>query len=425
MLQCLTRGPTGRASRRRRTGTVPARYTGAAAGGALRAVFALSIPAVLPAAAQPPAPSVRLVEDLRLDATSADFPTVSRVFVGRNGEIVVPIVHDMQLRIHDSTGRRLAAVGRRGGGPGEFEVISGLGWIHDTMWVTDRRQFRTTFVSPEHRIMRSERWAGGTVPGVSRGGEIEMIDPLAILANGSVLGRGRWIPRDERGTSGEAEDAIVVRHPDRVIRLVLRIPTGRSAPWAISTFACCTFSVPFTLQPRYSVAFDGQYLAELSAPIPTQRDATFQVTLLRAAGDTVFSRSYPYRGDPIPRRAQDSALARVVPAPDHLINVPADLPERVRAEARTRMPSWYITVESILLGLDRTIWVGFRPTAEGRRYLALSSGGEPVGQLLVPNSTRLQQATAARIWVTETDADGLSDVVRYRVSGLACNPGRC
>jgi hypothetical protein len=34
---------------------------------------------------------------------------------------------------------------------------------------------------------------------------------------------------------------------------------------------------------------------------------------------------------------------------------------------------------------------------------------------MLPRSTRVRQATAARIWVTETDEDGLSSVVRYRL----------
>lgn len=389
-----------------------------------RAVLALFICHAPSAVAQPAASRVRIVEELRLDATAEDFPTVSRVFVGPKGQILVPIVADMQLRIHDSTGKRVGAVGRRGGGPGEFRAISGVGWIRDTLWIADRGQFRTTFVGPDHQVLRTERWLGGTVAGVARGGAIEMIAPLAILDDGSLFGRVRWVPRDERGRSAEAVEAFGVRQSDGLIRTVLRMPSGDAAPWEVSV-ACCKFTVPFALLPQFSIASDGLYLAELSVPLPTQRDWKYQVTVIRVSGDTVFSRFHAYRGEPIPRRSLDSALARVVPAPHHLINVPPDLPERVRAEASKRVPTWSITVETILLGLDRTVWIGFQPTAEGRRYQILSSAGDPVGELLVPSSTRVQQATASRIWVTETDADGLSDVVRYRLSGLSCDPTRC
>jgi len=37
----------------------------------------------------------------------------------------------------------------------------------------------------------------------------------------------------------------------------------------------------------------------------------------------------------------------------------------------------------------------------------------------------VRQASATRVWVTETDDDGLSSVVRYRVLGLNCGAGGC
>ena len=93
--------------------------------------------------------------------------------------------------------------------------------------------------------------------------------------------------------------------------------------------------------------------------------------------------------------------------------------------AHERMSSWYIPVETITLGLDRTVWIGLRPTVEGRSYLVLNAAGDPVGTVVVPRSTRVRQARADRIWVTETDNDGLSSVVRYRVAGLQCGRPGC
>ena len=375
--------------------------------------------------AQAPPPRIETIEEWRLDADAEDLPGVNGVYVGAKSQIVVPIPLDMQLRVYDSTGRRVAVLGRRGSGPGEFRSIGGVGWFHDTLWVADLLQRRTTFFGPDHALVRSERWPSGRMPGVARGGEISAIAPAAMLDSGAVLSLVRWIPRDDRDVAGAQEAAFVVRASDGGIRPVLILPSGRDAPWVISTFSCCSFPVPFALWPQYSITPDGHQLVQLSAPLPTGPNGRFRIVLADITGDTLFSRFYPYRAEPIPGAAQDSALNRVVPAPGHLIDVPRDLPERVRAEARARMPSWYIAVESVLLGLDGTIWIGFRPANDHRRYLALSSRGDPVGELGVPAATRLRQASASHIWVTETDADGLSDVVRYRLRGLACRPDRC
>ena len=256
------------------------------------------------------------------------------------------------------------------------------------------------------------------------GGEVETVAPAAILEDGSMVAHVRWVPRDDRGVAGEPQQAIGVRHANGVIRLTLRIPAGRSAPWSIAIVACCTFNVPFVPRPLYAVSGDGKLLAELTVPLPTQREGEYRVTVLRATGDTVFSKFFPYRGEPISQRSRDSALAVVGPVPGHLINVPKDLPERVREEARSRMPSWWAPLETVLVGLDGSIWVGHRHDGETRSYLILNSDGEIIGDLLVPHSMRIRQATASRIWVTATDADGLSDVVRYRVVGLSQSTAR-
>ena len=37
----------------------------------------------------------------------------------------------------------------------------------------------------------------------------------------------------------------------------------------------------------------------------------------------------------------------------------------------------------------------------------------------------MRQANATHVWVTETDNDGLTSVVRYRIQGLNCGAVSC
>jgi hypothetical protein len=184
-------------------------------------------------------------------------------------------------------------------------------------------------------------------------------------------------------------------------------------------------SVPFALEPQYAFNSDGNRLVVMTAPIPTSANSTFSVLVKTLAGDTVFSRTHPYRGEPIPKSAKDSAIAAFLPPPGRAREGPVDLPQRFQAEARRRMSDWYIPVQSIAFGLDRTLWIGLRPTDAGRGYLILSGRGDPIGSLSVPLSTRVRQASATHVWVTETDDDGLSSVVRYRIVGLNCGAPGC
>jgi hypothetical protein len=79
------------------------------------------------------APPIELVEELRLDPMAEDFSVVTNIGVGPRGQIAVLLPQDGQVRLFDSTGARLAAIGRRGSGPGEFQFPARVGWVADTM----------------------------------------------------------------------------------------------------------------------------------------------------------------------------------------------------------------------------------------------------------------------------------------------------
>jgi hypothetical protein len=379
----------------------------------VRSILLLCLLLAPAAHAQPTAPRVRIVEDLRLDATAEDFPAVGRIYVGPHGQIAVPIQADMQLRVYDASGKRLANVGRRGAGPGEFMGINAVGWLHDTMWVGDLRQRRTVFVGPDYTVLRTQ----ARQPRQGADGSVAFMDPILFLPGGGALLQGMQLSPGRRGV-------LIHRDASGTEREILALPSSDSSPrmiW-VNGFG---FGVPFSLQPQFSFAPNGQSFVELSADIPARQDATFHVRLFSITGDTVFGRAYPFRGIPIPRRVADSAIATLRPSPGHAVNEAPDMAKRVQDIARDRISRWYIPAETITSGLDHTIWIGMRPTEEGRGYLILNGRSDPIGSLLVPVSTRVRQASATHIWVTETDDDGLSSVVRYRVLGLTCGAGGC
>jgi hypothetical protein len=371
------------------------------------------------AQAQIDAPRVRIVEDLRLDATAEDFPTVTRIYVGPRGQIVVPIATDQQLRIYGADGKKIAAFGRRGAGPGEFASISLLGWKGDSIWVQDFRQRRTTYIGADFKLLRTELWPTVDLQ-TTEPGRVGAFDPLALLPDGTWLGQGFIVTADGSSRQG----ALALRRRDGSYRIVLRQSSDQDNPNLMRVAGLGRF-VPFALQPQYAFPYDGSRFGELSAPLPAAERSHFTVTVVRATGDTVFSRRYEFRGVAIPGSAKDSALAAMVPRSGHVSEGPPDLPQRFQAMARDRMPNWYIPVEALTLGLDQTIWVGMRLTDAGRAYLILNGRGDPIGSVLLPRSTRLRQASATHIWVTETDDDGLTSVVRYRVEGLRCGAVPC
>jgi hypothetical protein len=77
--------------------------------------------------------------------------------VGRDsrGRIYVAGFANGGILVFDSTGAYARTIGRRGPGPGEFEVVSAIVVAPaDTVLVFDRRNRRVTVLSPEHDVAR-------------------------------------------------------------------------------------------------------------------------------------------------------------------------------------------------------------------------------------------------------------------------------
>lgn len=383
----------------------------------VRAMLLLaSLGGALPA--QPEAPRVRLTEELRLDANTEDFPRVGVVAVSPRREIVVAISTDQQLRVYDPSGKRIAVLGRKGSGPGEFAFIAGIGWHHDSMFVFDYDQNRTSFYSPGYTLARTSTWP---IDGRLDRQVIRRFDAMGVV-DGDIIGVAE--ASEAGGSASDSRTVLVRRTANDGIRLVLDLRPTAEEPWMMRV-GIYGRTIPFAVRPLLAMSPYGASFAELTAPLPEKADGAFRLRVFDLNGTPQIDRTYPYRGVPIPARSADSAIRAINPTGRRPAEGPADMYEQFEAMARDRMPRWFIPVESLTLGLDRTIWIGLRPTSEGRGYLVLNSRGDPVGSVMVPVTTRVRQATATHIWVTETDDDGLSSVVRYRLTGLTCTPATC
>ena len=119
--------------------------------------LAIGLCAVLPCArsqAQTP-PGLRLTRDLRIDAAEQDLSEVGWVAVAPGGSIVVAQPQDGLLRFFSARGVPLGTFGRMGRGPGEFERLSRVAWIGDTLWVGDFGTRRFTLVAPDRTLIRT------------------------------------------------------------------------------------------------------------------------------------------------------------------------------------------------------------------------------------------------------------------------------
>ncbi len=358
---------------------------------------------------------VSIVEDLRLDANTEDFSSVGRVVVGTKDEIIVPLWEDAQLRIYDSTGKRIASVGRKGEAPGEFRYIGQVGLKADTIWAQDAETRQFTYFTPKGDLIRT-----GGLPGTlsqstayNAKGQYYFVIAIGVHPDGSMLASGRnRTPGQTRGSSSE----MLHLTADGEIRPIGVQPNYEDKRWMMEV-AGLGRQIPFTGEPLSATAADASRFAYAVTNLNSSDGGVYTITVFRANGDTVFSKGFPYKGVPIPQSAKDSA-ANAELSNEAPTEGPSDLDQRFKKLALEKMPPVYAPLQSILLGMDETVWVTLRDSAGVRPVIVLDAKGEVLGRVEISPRQRIRQATSTRIWVTELDDADLASVVRYKVHGI-------
>ncbi|HKS05764.1 MAG TPA: hypothetical protein VJR92_05585 [Gemmatimonadaceae bacterium] len=365
----------------------------------------------LPAAnAQSAPPSFSLVQELRLDGVAHDFSTIRSILVGRDGRVVVPLEQDHHFRVFDAAGKQIAAVGRAGSGPGEFDdVASFVGWLGDTLWVHDFNPRRLTLISPLNAVVRS----ANTVPPVTAAGSSDRpritmtnVPVRALFADGTMLVRWGFGPPDPETFAPTDVRLVVVSPAGEVVREVTRLPKGAGVvSHRMPDGGVHNAVVPFYARPLEAISAAGDRVATLTTDVGS---ATYALTVVRTTGDTVFAKTYPFTGARISTAAKDSALATIT----------SRQPEtgiQLRSKAAPLVPDVYAPVTAVLFGEDDTVWLRVHSANANPRYSVLDGTGALMGQVVLPVRATLARASRTSLWTIERDADDVPSIVRYRI----------
>ena len=389
---------------------------------ALAAALLIAAPTIQ---AQAAAPAWTLTERLRLDATSEDFSALQLTrqgnapfYIGPKHEIVIPLQQDGQIRIYDSTGKRISSVGQRGSGPGEFRNFFRLGWLRDTMWVYDAAQRRMSFFDAQQKLLRthvtSETLRRPVEPGDANPRVITDFAPSAISPDGKTI--GQIIRTEGRNPGGwlELKYFVAAVSPDATVRELTEIPAAAISPrvWmATGTESRTAYAVvPFANDAIYTVAQSG----ERYAIVTTERAAkTFTVSMYSPSGTRQFSKAIPYGATAIPRAVADSALTAAM----RTVRQPPEIIAAMQKKVADVMPATYPPVSSVVLARDGTTWVRLH-SADGRRVtmLVLNQRGDAVGTATIPKAMDIVDAEGSTVWSVDVDADGLGSVVVHTVT---------
>lgn len=347
--------------------------------------------------------NVRVTRELAIGALDGpdeySFAWVAGVTVGSDNAIYVLEQKPPVVRQYDATGKYIRSFGRSGQGPGEFQRPEALSLADKRLIVRDVRNARLTVYplaggAPLHWRYES-----------TFSSNVQMI----VHADGGVS-----VPTQVSGPSGYVP--VVMRYaPNGTPRQTISVPNlGYKVPSinVRTKGGSATLSIPFAYEPRWTYSPDGRFFGGLP-----DRYAIHVV-----GGDKVHRIERTVAPVPIDaeereghRKSVESSIRR-----SH---------DPAFSWDGSGMPTVKPFFNQVFIDADNRIWVWV--STPSVRYPPENPNGAAVfrspaaydvydptyrflGTVRFPESFMFHYARGDYIWGTETDADGVAQVVRYR-----------
>jgi len=376
-----------------------------------RLVVALCV-LTLPLGASAQAPkTLTITRDLLVPPEEADLASVQHMAVSPRGQIVVRQRKQKLLKAFGPNGG-VSTIGRGGGGPGEFQNPTRIGFVGDSLWALDPSLSRVSIFGPDLKYVR-----GFPEPlslGMGRDDLPLAYSTQALLPGGDLRAVASFRPTSPRpawavgvdpgsdiivriSPSGEFKKRLLSRPLDKCI-VEYRYAKGSG-----------TTGIPFCPSPLATDWDGGTGVASVDVEVSEGKAARYRVTVVDDQGVTRFSRSIGYVPVPATKGAADS-LAAI-----RAMIIKDSPPDAVAAMPKPKPYPNFPPIRRVILGRDYSVWLEERILGPGHRWLVLDPKGVTVGVVTVPNEITLRAAELGTVWGTITDADDVQGVVRYRV----------
>lgn len=359
-------------------------------------------------------PAVQLVESLRIGSVNDPDQALTRigaVLPLANGNVWVLQPDDAEFRIYSQEGTLVLRSGGRGQGPGEFSLPGRLGlWgaDRDSVWVLDPLLRRLSIFTTDGAFARSL-----AAPHIAVSERLSVDGPQAIARDGGAVALASYAP-------GQQGDTLPIVRYDPVSQQVpVKIATlARSGTIQIRWHGAlvATGVHPMSDAPLVAFSQDGRVVI-------LERDvdaAPFvRIVAVAPAGDTLWSREYPYEPREIPASETDSAYDVAIEAFKVFTHLEGRLSDD-DAEAAFRqsasVPAHRPPVRDLRVGVDGRVWLEWS-NAPGLSvtWWVLDRHGVPEAQLTTHERILFKAADARSIWAVETDALDVPYLVRYDV----------
>lgn len=357
------------------------------------ATIALAAPTASIASAQAAAPVV-LTREIVLDGAAEDFTEVNGGRVNSRGDIALTLRQDFEVRIYDTKGKRLATIGRRGSGPGEFQRPQVQGWNADTVWIYDFALRRHAFFTRTGQLVRTTplETAQRQVRVINEGSEVRLVDfsPSARRADGSLLGAGT-ILRTSGGAHSARELVVVSYSTDGTARRLASLEADPRWEQALASTNMVVTSP------------NGDEVLTVSVSDLSLTGSSVLLSRLSASGSVLSSTRLPYRGLEYPAARRDSVLRRGTGV------------DRSRSVPSSMAPSVTPPVWGALLRNDGMALLTMQDTPNSFKVVMVDRKGVVRGEFRLPKSHELMSARDEHVWLRTRNNDDIVSLVRYRL----------
>lgn len=366
-----------------------------------------------PGEAQSRAARWSLTPDLRIG--SVDGPgaltRAADLVVGQDNRLYIVQPQDRLVRVFSTDGDLVRTIGRRGKGPAEFEHPERLGWIGDTLWVSDSKLDRISLFRQDGSLIATLNLVVPTseYPYLSKGAGV-------LLANGSALGTPRFaVPPAVTGPASRTPILRLSRTGQVLDTLAWSARAHQSLILRSARGSMVSSFQPFRDNLIWEVSPDGKSIVFVERPAAKRSgNSFFQVTKVDASGKTIFSNRYRYSPRRITKGLADSLLSVAVQQAMEVFG------SRSAAEAEVRkalyLPEYHPPVTDVVVGGDGNIWLR-REDLGGETVVwnVLDHRGRVKALLTLPKRLRIKEARGNLVWAIEHDELDVPYVVRYRI----------
>ena len=368
-----------------------------------------------------------------VDDPDHGFSRLGGVDVDRDGNVYALEMLDHQIRVYDRNGQLLRRIGRRGGGPGEFDSPPLFGVKGDTLWTIDGMANRLTLFDRAGSVIATGRTSGLRIPlprgygyvlpvalrpdGLFSGWFTRVTSSARDTATGVQQGDSIPVPRVLFDTDGTVVDTIgmmpgppprMVPPPNYSANRFERITVGSGSHLVPD---------PPTELPMWLALDDGHIVVDVR--YATSQDAhTFAVTRINLAGDTVYHRTLGYRPERFTPEQLDSAASRgsrsmmpmggpAPPVDDAVVNA---------LRAAMEFPEFQLPIRYPWLADDESVWLRRVDEGDVARWIVLEPDGRVRGELRLPPNARPLWYRGDEMWASVPDEMDVPWLVRYRIS---------